>query len=197
MPEYQYIYNFINVHLVLCPLDHLIIGVEILGIEIFGIVFDLCPPAISKSYFQFEKLIFDNAHQQGFRRQYFLIVLYLFHNGFIFCMELVLFQAGQLPQTHFHNCSGLNFRQVEPLHKPFPGFIRGFGTPDDGDNLVDVVAGNDQSFEDMCPFFSLLQFIAGSPCDHILPVFHKIADQLFQVEHPWSAVDKSDVVDIK
>ena len=65
------------------------------------------------------------------------------------CMQFVLFQACQLTQTHVHNLACLNLVEVESSHQVVHRFLWTLGCTYDVYHLVDVVAGNDETFEDV------------------------------------------------
>ena len=49
-------------------------------------------------------------------------------------------------------------------------------------HLVDVVAGDDQTFEDMCFLLGLSQVELGATDNHLMTMGNKVLDELLQVE---------------
>ena len=97
-------------------------------------------------------------------------------------MQLVLHQSGELAQAHFHDGSALYFAEVEAFHQSSDGFGRSLGGADDGDDFVDIVAGDDESFQDVCTLFGLAQVELCAAHHHFVAMFYEVADEVLQVQ---------------
>lgn len=83
-----------------------------------------------------------------------------FFNFLVFCQELVPLKTLEPLQLHIQNGLGLYFRQLEPVHQVLFGIV--IGGADDPDDLVNVLLGNEESFQEVGPLLGLLQVIPGA-----------------------------------
>ena len=81
-------------------------------------------------------------------------------------MQLLPVQTLQGFQPHVQNRLGLHVVQSEPGHQVLFGVV--VGLPDDLDDLVNVVLGDQQSLQQMGPFQRLVQIITGPAEDDLL-----------------------------
>ena len=130
----------------------------------------------------------DYVHQQMLirqdRRQPFDGLLQLL----VFLLQPFPFQSGQAGQPHVQDRLGLLLAELKAGNQ---SFLRGGGIlagPDDGHDLVDVVQGLQQAFQDMGPFLGLVQLEPGPPGHHVLLVLQVIVDDIPQVQHPGLSV---------
>ena len=110
-------------------------------------------------------------------------------------MQFLLLQAGELAQTHLDDGTGLNFGKAESLTQALNGMFGRVAALDDGDHLVDVVTGDDESFQDVGALFCLLEVILGAADHHLVAVLKEVVQQLFEVEQHGTAIDQAHVVD--
>ena len=64
-------------------------------------------------------------------------------------MQFVLFQSSEGTQTHIDNFAGLDFVEVETYHQVVHRFLWTFSSTDDVYHLVDVVAGYDETLQNV------------------------------------------------
>src|SRR5690554_8089447 len=95
-----------------------------------------------------------------------LKALNLFHQTLILCTQLVLLQTGQLTQAHFNNGSGLYVGQFKAGNQILTCLVRSLRSTNDADDFVDIVAGNDESLQNMSTLLGLIQLVAGTTCHH-------------------------------
>ncbi len=89
----------------------------------------------------------------------------------------------------------MEFIDVEPLLQVALCIGRRAGSPDDMHHLVDIVAGDDESFEDMGSLLGLAQVEFRAADGHVVTVLDEIAHTLLQREQTRTAFDQSDAVD--
>src|SRR5690606_3816414 len=118
--------------------NHLIISVEILRIEFACGGNNLSPPFVSEFVLYLEKLILDNLHLELLVCKNLVQVFDEFFNLLVFSMQLILFQPGELPQAHLHDCSRLNISQPESLHQPLTRDVSILRRPDNSYDLIDI-----------------------------------------------------------
>jgi len=123
--------------------DHFIIGIEVFRIKVFRSVDDFGATFIAVFFLDFQQFVFDDVHAQFAAFQHLLIPGNLFHEGFILVAQFLHFQSGQLAETHFNDSPGLYIGKIESRHEAFAGFVGRLRRTDNGDNLIDVVAGYD------------------------------------------------------
>ena len=128
----------------------------------------------------FRNFVFDDLQLQfpalGNRRKFFNEFFQLFQ----LLLQLEDFQFGEARETQIENCLCLNFRQFKPRHElgsRIRGALRFF---DDGDYLVDVADGDNQSFQDMASLFRLVQVEQRSSQNNLLLIFYIMADNFHQ-----------------
>ena len=108
----------------------------------------------------------------------------------VLVLDLLDFQIGQLAQLHFQDGLGLDGRKLEILDEGCLGVLGGLGGPDGLDDLVQVVEGDAQAFQDMGALLGLVQVKPGAADDHFLAVFQVVVEQAFQVQDARLAVDQ-------
>ena len=175
--------------------DHLIIGIEILRVEVARCaIVNLATALVTILLLYLVQLILDNLLAKFLIGQDCIIVLYLAHEFIILCMQLVLLNACKLCQTHLDNCSSLNLRESETFHKCSSCISRRLGSLYQAHNLVDVVRSNYQAFYNVRTLFGLTQFILGTTDNDLMTVFHEAAYALLQREKLRTATYKSNTV---
>ncbi len=112
-----------------------------------------------------------------------------------FGTELLGFQGCEPAQRHVEDRVGLNLAEFKALDEGGARLGRVRGAPDDPHDLVDVVDGDDEAFEDVRPGLGLVEPELGPPLDDLHLVIEVVADQLGQVERPRDAVDQRHRID--
>ena len=87
--------------------DHVLVGVEILGVEFIGRRYDLGPAGISVFFLEFLSLLLDKGILQGLVGQKCGELLDQSHHCIIVGTQLLTVHTGELSQTHFHDSTGL------------------------------------------------------------------------------------------
>lgn len=175
--------------------NHLVVGIEVLGIEFAGGIFDFCAAGIAETGDHFKEFVANDsaAHrvvvEHRFQKRDALLEF------FIAGMEVVHFQAGELTQAHVDDSLGLRVGESETFGKLLFGSVRRLGMADNADYLVDIVAGDDQTFENMSLFLCFAQFVFCAPDHHVVAVVDECFYKILEIEQTRTSVDKSHVVD--
>ena len=113
---------------------------------------------------------------------------------FIFFVEFVLLDIGELGEAHVHDCLCLEIIQFKACLECFAGGLRVLGGADNMHHLVDVVAGNDKTFEDMGAFLGLAEVEDGATGHHVAAVLHESGDAVLERQRAGTAVYETDAV---
>ncbi len=104
--------------------------------------------------------------------------------------NLISFQTGQTAETHIKNGDCLFFRQTEFGNQRRLRHLIGPRFTDGADDFVNMIKGNEQTFQNMGFGFCLFQFIAASSRDNFFLMFQIVVKNLLQVENTWMPVDE-------
>ena len=95
-------------------------------------------------------------------------------------MELVDAQTGELCQTHVNDSLRLQLIEVEACFKVALGIRRGLRVADDMYYLINIIDGNNQTFEDVGTFLRFSQVVFGTTDGYIMTVFYKVVHTFLQ-----------------
>ena len=109
-------------------------------------------------------------------------------------MKLLLIEACELPQSHLHDGLALQFVEAKAFFQSALCILRCLALLDDMHHLVDVVRGNDETFQDVCPLFCLAEVILCTANGDFVTMSHKVADEVLQCEQLRTAFHESDAV---
>ena len=110
-------------------------------------------------------------------------------------VQLVDAQAGELREAHVDDGFRLQFVEVEALLEVALSVGRSLGSADDAHYLVDIVAGDNQAFEDMGTLLSLLEVVLCAAYGDVVTVLYEILNALLKREQTRATVDKRNAVD--
>ena len=109
------------------------------------------------------------------------------HNLVVLLDNLVALEAGQTVQTHFKNSLSLYLTQFEAGNQPFLCFGRVGAGFDNLNNLIEVVQGDLETFEDVGAGFGFLQLEHGAPGHDLLAVVNEEIQYFAQRQNLWLA----------
>ena len=168
---------------------HVFFSDEVLYVYLFGLCNELCAPFQGVLIPYFLELGFYYVQYLLLTGEDFLVFLDLLQDLFVFFNDLFKLEACEALEFHVQDGLGLYPGQLKLLHEAFPGLCRGLGGTDECHNLVQVVNGNLQAFQDMGAFLGLSQQIGGAPDDHRLPVFQEVGEKFLEVQQFRFPVD--------
>ena len=129
--------------------DHIVISVEVFGVEFLSRVDDLAATLVTILLLDLKELFADELCTQFLVSEEGLQALDLLHQGSVLFLQLLTLQTGEGTQTHIHDGTRLDEREGEALHELLDSFLRLTGRTDDADDLVDIVDSDDQALEDV------------------------------------------------
>ena len=173
---------------------HVLVGVEILGVELLRGVDDLGAALVAVLLLHLDQLLADDAHLLVAARQHLAEVGDALFELLALGVELAAFEAREGAQTHVDDGCRLEVAQTEALHHALLGRVGRLRRADDVHDLVDVVLGDQQTLHDVQALLGLAQVEARAAHHHVVAVLDEVADQLAQVEQHRTSLDQGDVV---
>ena len=174
--------------------DHVVVGVEVLGVELLRGVDNLRAALVAVLLLDLEQLLLDNLELHADVGQHLLQVGNLLFELVALGHQLAVLEPREGAQTHLDDGRSLDVAQPEALNHRLLGGVGGLRRADDVDNLVDVVLGDEQTQHDVEALLGLAQLEARAAHHHVVAVVDEVLDQVAQVEQLRAAVDQRDVV---
>ena len=119
--------------------NHVVVRVEVLGIEVAGGVVDVGLASIAIGVADFLQFLADDATTLVLVAEDELQLSDVFLDFLVFVFEFGLLQLSELAQTHIDDCLSLNLREVEALGEALACLVGRCRGADDGDYLVDIL----------------------------------------------------------
>ena len=138
-------------------------------------------PLVAELVPNFDHLAAKDSLEFVLVRQQLQIILDFFFQLVILALELFPVKTLEGFQTHVQNGLRLNVVQFEAIHQTLLGIV--VSRADDVNDLVDVVLGNEQTFQQMCPLLRLFQVIPGAPGEDFFLMLQVLVDDLPQGEN--------------
>jgi len=158
--------------------DHGLVLNEVLGVEALLKLGDEGAPCVPVLFLDPEELPLDLAPEAAFVLQDGLEAGDLLHELPVFFQELLPLQGHQALEAHVQDGLGLGLGEAEALHEAPPGGGGVLGGPDQGDDLVDVVQGDEEALQDVGPLLGLLEVKEAPAPDHLLAVVQVVAHEV-------------------
>ena len=175
--------------------DHVLLGDEVLDVEVHGRVRYLCATLVAKLLGDLLHLGLDDLEDLPLVRKESLVVLDGLAQAVELVLDLVALQAGQAAQAHLEDRRRLDLGEPKPVDEPLGRLrVRAAGT-DDGDDLVDVVERKQQALEDVRAGARLRKVELRASGNHVDLVVDVVLKHLAQRERPRHAVDQRKVDD--
>ncbi len=108
-------------------------------------------------------------------------------------LELVALEAGQALQLHAQDLDRLDLAERKGLHQRVLRRVDVGRLADDPHDLVDVIDGDLQTFDDVEAVLRLLQLVARAAPDHVAAMDEVCLEHLLQVERARAVPDQRDV----
>ena len=109
-------------------------------------------------------------------------------------MQLLQTQACQLAEAHINDSLTLQFVEFKTLLQVALSIRRRLAGTDDMNHLINIVAGDNQSFEDMSTLLCLLQFKLSTTDCNIVTMFNEVLHAFLQTQEAWTTINKSDTI---
>ena len=175
--------------------DHGFVLDEVLDVEIPLILHDLGPAAVTVLLPDLLEFRPDDPHPQGRILQdpselvdgHFQIVAFLLQGPYL--------QGGELLQPHLEDGLALLLAELEPEGEGLPGGGGVPAPPDDPDDLIDVLQGDEEPLHDVRPLLGLVEIEHRPPGHDLHPVIQEQIEHLPESEDPWLVVHQCKVDD--
>ena len=175
--------------------DHIVISVEVFGVEFLSRVDDLAATLVTILLLDLQELFADELCTQFLVSEEGLQALDLLHQGSVLFLQLLTLQTSEGTQTHIHDGTRLDEREGEALHKLLDSFLRLTGRTDDADDLVDIVDSDDQALEDVDTLLGLAQLKLRTAVDDIVTVLDEELDEVTKVQQLRAALHERNIID--
>ena len=109
-------------------------------------------------------------------------------------MELLNTQTGELSQTHIDDSLRLELIEIEASLQVTLGISRSLRVADDTNHLVDIVHGDDQTFEDVGTLLGFLQVVLCTTDRHIVAMLNEVLDTLLECKQTRTTLYQSNVI---
>ena len=175
--------------------DLVIIGIEVLRIELFCVRYDFRPSFIAIFGLELHGFVLDDFHLHCRICKNIVAPCDEFLQLVVLCLELFPFESGELTESHFHDGRSLCLRESECGHESISGLVHSLGSTDDPDDFVDDIDRLDEAFEDMCSLLRLVQVELGPADNDFVPEIHEHFQDVLERQCPRTTLDKCDIVD--
>ena len=174
--------------------DHVVVGIEVLGVELLGGVDDLRAALVAVLLLDLEQLVLDDLHLHRDILEHLREVGDQLRQLVALGDELAALQTGQGAQAHLDDGRRLDVGQVEALDHRLLGQVGRLRRADDVHDLVDVVLRDEQTQHDVQPLLGLALVEARAAHDDVVAVVDEVADQVAHRQQLRAAVHQRDVV---
>ena len=193
---------------------------QILNIYFAIYHFNLCPPWVTKPVADALQIFPNNTVNTLFIGQNIQIIRNFRQNLIQFIGNFLPFHSGQLSQPHLHNRICLFIRQAnlllhlilfcvilcpieqsrqihifKPFHQALLALYNGSAAPQDGNDFINVVNGNDKALQQMCSFFGFFQLVLCPVRNDFYLELQILFKNLLQGQNLWFAVDQCQQID--
>ena len=175
--------------------DHIVISVEVFGVEFLSRVDDLAATLVTVLLLDLQELFADELCTQFLVSEEGLQALDLLHQSSVLFLQLLTLQTSEGTQTHIYDGTRLDEREGEALHKLLDSFLRLTGRTDDADDLVDIVDCDDQALEDVDTLLSLAQLKLCTAVDDIVTVLDEELDEITKVQQLRASLHERNIID--
>ena len=164
--------------------DHVLVGDEVLDVEVTRLVGDLGTTLVGIAALDLEHLVADDLLDEALVTQDALVI-----------GNLLALESGQTAQSHLEDVICLDLRKPEALDETRAclGIIA--RRTDDGNDLVDVVERDDQTLEDVGTLLGLAQLVARATLNDVDLMVDVVVQHVLKAQDVRHAVDQRKVID--
>ena len=174
--------------------NHIIISIEILGIELLSREDDLRTALVAILLLHLLQLVLDDLHLHTLVSQHCIVVVDTLLQLIALSSQLAVLQTGQSTQAHLHNCRSLQLRQTELLHQRLTTRLGILRCADRVDHFVDIVLSDQQTLHNVQTLRRLLQIELSAAYHNLMAVVDELSNQILQVEQHRATINQRDVV---
>ena len=177
--------------------DHVLVGDEVLDVEVTRLVGDLGTTLVGIAALDLEHLVADDLLDEALVTQDALVIGDLLAQLGEFGLDLLALESGQTAQAHLEDVICLDLRKPEALDETRACLGVIARRADDGDDLVDVVERDDQTLEDVGTLLGLAQLVARATLDDVDLMIDVVVQHVLEAQDVRHAVDQREVVNAK
>ena len=171
-----------------------IIGIEILWIEFLARIFDFRATGISIFLLHLLQFVFHHFLAKFRIVKNRLQVSNQLLQFLKFLMQLIDAESCQLRKAHVNNRFRLQFVKVETFFQIALSIGRCLRRTNDAHHFVNIVASNNQTFQNMCTLLRFLQVELGTTDGYIMAMFNEIFNAFFQCKKARTTFHQSDAI---
>ena len=151
---------------------------QILNVDLVGNVLDLGLALVAELVPDLDDLLPEHGLELHGIGQQLLVISDLHLQLVELSLELFPVEALESLQTHIQDGLGLDIIQTETIHQALLGVV--VGRADNADDFVDIILGDEQTFQQMGPLLGFTQVIPGPAGQNIHLVGQILVDDLPQ-----------------
>ena len=174
--------------------NHWIVWIEILWVELVVVWLNHGAARVTILLLHLVELILHYLLAKLRVVQYLVQVVDGLHQLVEFIVQLLQAKTCELAQSHIHNGLTLQFIQVETLLQVALSVGWSLAGTDDVNHLVDIVAGDNQTLENMSTLLRLLQFKLGATDSNIVTMVYKVLYAFLQGQEAWTTANQGDAI---
>ena len=175
--------------------DHVVVGIEVLGVELLRGKGDLGAARVAVLLLEVERLLLDDGELLGLAGEDLLTAGDELLELVVLGLELGLLETGELLEAHLNDGGGLRIGETECGNERSLGIVDRVGSADNGYDLVDDVDGAQETFEDMGALLGLVKVELRAAHHHLVAEVDEVGDYLLEGEGAGAASDQGDVID--
>ena len=175
--------------------NHGIVAVEILSVHFLAGILDHGAALVAKFLLDLNQFLLNDLAALGRIVKNGLQVLDGLAHLSQFIVQFFLLQTCELAQTHFNDGTSLNFGEAESFTQTLYSVLGRIAALDDGNHLVNIVAGNYQSLQNMGTLLGFLEIKLGATDHNLVTMLQEVVQQLLEVKQHGTSVNQAHVVD--
>ena len=177
--------------------DHLVVGIEVLGVEFLSAGHDLGAALVAVLVLHLYEFVLHHLAAEAVVGEDLVVVFDFLLQVVKLAVELLLLQTGELGQTHVHDGLRLHLVQSETLLQVFLSLLGRLAALDDLHHLLDVVRSDDQTLQDVSALLGLAQVVFRTADDHLVAVADEIGNAVAQRQQLGTPLHQRNGVDGK
>lgn len=162
--------------------DHGLVLNQVLGVEGLLKLGDEGAPRVPVLLLDPEEVGLDLGEEAGLVLEDRLQAGDLLHEPPVLLQKLLPFQGHEALEAHVQDGLGLGLGEAEAFHEGDAGLGGVLGAADQGDDLVNVVQGDEEAFQDVGPLLRLPELKEAPAAHHLLAVVQVVAHQVQEGE---------------
>jgi hypothetical protein len=173
---------------------HLLVGDQVLDVDLALGVDDLGPPLVAVGLGDLRQFLLDQGQDPRLVAEDLPQFLDPLNQVGVLLLDLVRLERGQTAQSELEDGLGLHHGQFEPLDQAGARDLGGLRPADQRDDLVEIGKRDQQPLQHVCALLGPAKLVLGAPDDDLALVVDVVADHLTQRQRARHVVDQRDDV---